>query len=287
MNIKKLSAIILSCAVLFSFAACQNDRQENADLHTDITSAEADTAAVAETEVSVPETELTDYSTEVSEESSVTAEETSEDADNPESWSSERIAEVYKAAAAKTHSSVKSQHSIDLKSISVNDGQYEGLFDFITSVMSKLLANNSEDKDGITGGYTDLTADDIRSAKAYKSGKNTVIEMVMKEQVSGARDDALSGSVGHAITAVGDIGNVTKQITDLGIPLEIGDSNAKIYYTDPTVKVVISPDGKILNGTWKYTVEIKLINYRAFGKPVEKTSVIMDNTLTVNGGFSK
>ena len=66
MNIKKLSAIILSCAVLFSFAACQNDGQENADLHTDITSSEVDTAAVAETEVSVPETELTDYITELS-----------------------------------------------------------------------------------------------------------------------------------------------------------------------------------------------------------------------------
>lgn len=283
MNIKKLSVVILSCAVMVSFAACRNDAEKS---QTDISLSESDTAVV-ETKVSEAEVEVSECVTDLTEENSVTAEETSENEDNPESWSADKIAEVYKAAATKTHKSVKSQHKIELKSISVNDGQYEGLFDFITSVMSKLLANNSEDKDGITGGYTDLTGDDIKSAKAYKSGKNTVIEMVMKEQVSGAREDALSGSVGHAITAVGDIGNVTKQITDLGIPLEIGDSNAKIYYTDPTVKVVISPDGKILNGTWQYTVEIKLSNYRAFGKTVEKTSVIMDNTLTVNGGFSK
>lgn len=286
MNIKKLSAVILSFAVMVSFAACSNEEQTDAALQTDISLSEADTT-VAETEASLSEAEVSDSVTESTEESTVAAEETSENEDIPESWSTEKIAEVYKAAATKTHPSVKSQHQIDLKSISVNDGQYAGLFDFITSVMSKLLANNSEDKDGITGGYTDLTADDIKSAKAYKSGNNTVIEMVMKEQVAGAREDALSGSVGHAITVVGDIGAVTEQITDLGIPLEIGDNNAKIYYTNPTVKVVISPEGKILNGTWRYTVEIKLSNYRAFGKPVEKTSVIMDNTLTVNGGFSK
>ena len=286
MNIKKLSAVILSFAVMVSFAACSNEEQTDAALQTDISLSEAD-MTVAETEASLSEAEVSDSVKESTEESTVAAEETSENEDTPESWSTEKIAEVYKAAATKTHPSVKSQHQIDLKSISVNDGQYAGLFDFITSVMSKLLANNSEDKDGITGGYTDLTADDIKSAKAYKSGNNTVIEMVMKEQVAGAREDALSGSVGHAITAVGDIGAVTEQITDLGIPLEIGDNNAKIYYTNPTVKVVISPEGKILNGTWRYTVEIKLSNYRAFGKPVEKTSVIMDNTLTVNGGFSK
>ena len=284
MNIKKLSVVILSCAVMVSFAACRNDVDKEVSSQTDISLSESDTAAV---ETKVSEVEVSECVTDLTEENSVTAEETSENEDNPESWSADKIAEVYKAAATKTHKSVKSQHKIELKSISVNDGQYEGLFDFITSVMSKLLANNSEDKDGITGGYTELTADDIKSAKAYKSGNNTVVEMVMKEQVSGAREDALSGSVGHAITAVGDIGVVTKQITDLGIPLEIGDSNAKIYYTNPTVKVVISPDGKILNGTWQYTVEIKLSNYRAFGKTVEKTSVIMDNTLTVNGGFSK
>lgn len=286
MNIKKLSVVILSCAVMVSFAACRNDAEKEVSSQADISLSES-VAAVVETKVSEAEVEVSECITDLTEENSVTAEETSENEDDPESWSADKIAEVYKVAATKTHKSVKSQHKIELKSISVNDGQYEGLFDFITSVMSKLLANNSEDKDGITGGYTELTADDIKSAKAYKSGNNTVVEMVMKEQISGAREDALSGSVGHAITAVGDIGVVTKQITDLGIPLEIGDSNAKIYYTNPTVKVVVSPDDKILNGTWQYTVEIKLSNYRAFGKTVEKTSVIMDNTLTVNGGFSK
>ena len=153
--------------------------------------------------------------------------------------------------------------------------------------MAKLLANNSEDKDGITGGHQNLTADDVASAKAYKSGNNVVIELTMKKQVSGAKEDALSGSVGHAITAVGDISEVTKQMEELGLPLEIGEKNTEIVYTNPTVKVVINDKGMIVNGTWKYTVSINLNNYKAFGKKVDTTSVVMDNILTVNGGFKK
>lgn len=212
---------------------------------------------------------------------------TQKNSNNPAEWNKEKIAAVYKAAAKKSHSGTKSAHKIEIKKISVNNGEFEGLFDFIMPIMSKLLANNSEDKDGITGGYNNLTASDIASAKAYKSGKNTVIEMTMKEQVSGPKEDANSGSVGHAITAVGDISVVTKQLADLKLPLEISDKDTKIYYTNPTVKVVINEGGRIINGTWKYTVEIRLDNYKAFGKEVETTSVIMDNILTVNGGFKK
>lgn len=262
MNIKKVLAVMVSFAVVFSLAACQKGKQENTDVQTTAAATEADITLVGESDI----TEITS----TQDDATGLHDQTSGSSSEPETWSAEQIVEFYKAAALKTHPNIKSQHRIDLKSISVNDGQYEGLFDFITSVMSKLLANNSEDKDGITGGYNNLTAVDIKSARAYKVGNNTVVELVMNQQVSGASDDALSGSVGHAITAVGDIGVVTKQIADLGIPLEIGDENTKIYYTNPTVKVLVSPEGKILNGTWRYTVEIRLSNYRAFGKPVEK-----------------
>ena len=54
-----------------------------------------------------------------------------------------------------------------------------------------------------------------------------------------------------------------------------------------TVKVVVDSDGKIINGTWKYTVEIRMDNYKAFGTAVATTSVIMDNVITVNDGFKK
>lgn len=279
MNVKKISALMLVLVTVFSLVACRKDGAE--EVHT-----QQPTESVNQT-VAATESQTAESTTAAAEESTSETAGTDKLTENPEEWSLGQIVEFYKTAAVQTHRGVKSQHRIDFKSISVNDGGYQGLFDFIASVMSKLLANNTEDKDGITGGYRNLTEADVKSAKAYKSGDNTVVEMTMHEQVSGAAEDALSGSVGHAITAVGDISVVTRQITDLGIPLEIGNDNVKIYYTNPVVRVTVSPDGKIINGTWSYTVEIKLNDYKAFGQKVEKTSVVMDNILTLGGGFKK
>lgn len=298
MKFKKALSIIIAVIMVFSLYGCKNKENNSA---TQNNTTEATNASVAEitTHSETPEAEDenitesatdTDESTALSEEDDTTASDTEttiKKAVSPSDWSKKQIVDVYKKSAKKSHSGTKSAHKIKIKKISVNNGEFEGLFDFIMPIMSKLLANNSEDKDGITGGYNKLTTSDVASAKAYKSGKNTVIEMVMKEQISGPKEDADSGSVGHAITAVGDISVVTKQLADLKLPLEISDEDTKIYYTNPTVKVVINENGKIINGTWQYTVEIRLDNYKAFGQDVETTSVIMDNILTVNGGFNK
>ena len=90
-----------------------------------------------------------------------------------------------------------------------------------------------------------------------------------------------------SINKLSDISGVTQQLKDLGIPLELNNNKTKIHYTNPTVKVVIDPNGKIVNGTWQYTVEIRMDDYKAFGKQVNTTSVIMKNVITVNGGFKK
>ncbi len=280
---KKTLALILSAAVLLSFAACsKKDNEETIQETADYS--ETSTLAVYEEKITLPIEGTTSSFAANNDESTAAV---SAESDNPEEWSTAKIIDVYKNAAAKTHPKVKSAHGIDLKSISVNNGQYEGLFEFITPIMSKLLANNSTEKDGITGGYKNLVEGDVASAKAYKSGNNIVVELVMKNQTSGPREDALSGSVGHAITAVGDIGVVVDEMKDLGLPLELNEKGTGICYTNPTVKVLINGNGEIINGTWRYTVDIRLNDYKAFGKDVKTTSVVMDNTLTVNGGFKK
>ncbi len=307
MNIKKLSAIILSLVLIFSLTACQkNDKSESTQDETSVKSSQELSSEKADKEVNeaVSDEAQTDDSSTISSDkgtsengdseekenspdSSPVSTTKSNESDNPAEWSKEKVIDFYKKAAKKSESKVKSSQSIKLKKISVNNGEYEGLFEFITPIMSKLLANNSKDKDGITGGYKKLVASDAASAKAYKTGNNIAIEMVMREQVSGLRDDALEGSVGHAITAVGDISVVTDQLKDLGLPLELSDRDSKIYYTKPIVKVLINSKGEIVNGTWRYTVDISINNYKAFGKAVETTSVVMENTITVNGGFRK
>ncbi len=284
MNIKRFSAILLTLIIAFSFASCRDGSNE-AQTSTAVAAKET----TSEVSTTASESATSDEDLKASfwpEESEISSEaESTQISDDPAVWSVAQAVEAYKSAAEKSNAKAISNHSINLKSISVNNGQYEGLFEFITPIMSKLISNNSSDKNGITGGYKNLSEADVASAKAYKVGNNIAIEMVMKEQVSGARDDALSGSVGHAITAVGDISEVTKQLTDLGLPLELSDKDTKIYYTDPVVKVLINSNGEIVKGTWRYTVEIRLNNYKAFGKRVDTTSVIMDNTLSVNGGF--
>lgn len=197
------------------------------------------------------------------------------------------IADTYKKAAIKSASSVKSRQSISLSSVSINNGQYENVIEFIMPIMSKFLSNNSKETDGITGGYENITGTDIAQAKIYAIGKNKAIEMVMKEQTDGADSDSFGGTVGHAITTVGDINIVADQFNDLGLPIEISAENTVIRYTNPVVKVLIGPDGKIINGTWSYTVEITLNDYYVGKSPVETTTVVLDNVITVNGGFSK
>lgn len=290
MKFKAFSSLFLTFVLTFLLVSCDDKKEVDVTSNNTSTKSEEfvsdDYQSEAYVELDTTETVL--VSTAHNEENSVTIQTaTSADIADPSAWSIEQIIEAYKDSAKKSDSKAKSEQSISLKSISVNNGEYEGLFEFITPIMSKLLANNSTEKDGITGGYKNLSVSDVASAKAYKVGNNIAIEMVMKDQISGAQEDALSGSVGHAITAVGDISVVTQQLTDLGLPLEISEKDTKIYYTKPVVKVLIDKNGEIINGTWSYTVEISLNNYKAFGKTVNTTSVIMDNTITVNGGFKK
>ena len=295
MNVKRLTALLLAVIMMLALGACRDDEQtktpqedvtkETVEETTEQYVVNVTSVIEEESQSDVAEndetTALKEDETERGEDESTSAKASADPAD----WSKEKIVSVYKNAAKKSHSSAVSDQKIQLKDISVNNGQFEGFFDFIMPIMSKLLEKNSKQFDGITGGYENLTASDVASAKAYKIGENTAVEMVMREQVSGASDDALGGSVGHAISAVGDIGAVVNQLKDLGLPLELSDDDTKIYYTEPVVKVLISKDGKLLKGTWKYTVEIRMDNYKAFGKDVENTSVIMDNTIAVNGGF--
>lgn len=167
------------------------------------------------------------------------------------------------------------------KKISINNGEYDNAISMVKPIIAKFIESNSTQFDGITGGFKNLVSKDVKSAKAYETNDGTVIEMTMVEQTAGAKEDALSGSVGHAITTVGDISEVTGDLSAMGLPLELSEKDTKIYYTNPVVKVVIGADGKITSGTWSYTVEICMNNMKAFGKTVDKASITMENTITL------
>lgn len=277
MIFKRLLAAALSLTLVFSCAACGRQAENEA-----VT--ESETLYVPEQNITTAVTEITtdpeDITAEVSTEETTAATTTL-----TEEISKAEIVAIYKAAAEKTHKSAKTYRAISLVDFSINNGQYANVIDFVMPIIGKLLSNNSEEVDGITGGFKNLTEADVKTAKTYTVGDKTVIEFTLHEQRGGPRDSEFSGSVGHAITAVGDIGYVTDQIKDLGIPLEISDEHTYIDYTNPTVKVLIDSNGKIVNGTWSYTVAINLNQYKVGKTTVESTKIVMNNVLTVNGGF--
>ncbi len=283
MGLKRIFIVAISAALLLSFTAC-GDQAEPEDITEPIK--EYITEERSTVEVTVTATLPEDITIEAStvQTTAVSTETTLAPSAEP---SKAEIVDLYKSAAEKSHAGAKTYREISLVDFSINNGQYANVIDFVMPIIGKLLSNNSEEVDGITGGFQNLTEADVKTAKTYSVGDKTVIEFTLHEQRGGPRDSEFSGSVGHAITAVGDIGYVTDQITDLGIPLEISDEHTYIDYTNPTVKVVIDSNGKIVNGTWSYTVAINLNQYKVGNKTVESTKIVMNNVLTVGGGFKK
>lgn len=251
-----------------------------------VTVAEA-TEAVQTTEaVTQPENTTQVQTSEIVTEAVTDAETTEAVSEDVASWNTEKIVAFYKEAAAATGNSVKSQQTIGLQDISVNNGQLSGVFSFVTPILSSFLSGSTTETDGITGEFLQLTAEDVSTARAYESSKGTVVEITLNEQTDKADADVTDGSVAHGISVVADLPSVMAQLNERGLPIDISAQNTVLKYTDPVIKAVISDDGKIVNGTWSCIVEISLSDYKFAGSAVDSTSVVLDNKITVNGGFA-
>lgn len=265
---KKFLSLLTAAVLIFTLTACGDEQnpQEQTTGQTEMTEEITDFLSNDSTAPSEAEstTEGEAGTTELNEEESSTEEATT-DAD-PAKWTDEQIVEFYKAAAKKTHPHVTSVQTMTMKELVVNDGDglLGNLVDMITPFLVKALEKNSTEIDGITGGYSNLTASDAASINAYKSGKYTVVEMTMKEQTDGIHGDAFSGTVGHAITVVGDISVVEKELPQFDIGFE--ESDITLRYANPKLKVKINENGMIESGTWSYTVLVNLSNLRVDAK---------------------
>lgn len=209
---------------------------------------------------------------------------------DPTKWTIAQIVETYRHAAGRTHNNVTSQQVMSLRDGSLQaPGVNSTLLGLTESVMKTALSNNSGDIKGITGGHQNLVVSDVQSARAYKNGSNIVIEMKMKEQVDKGNGNMYSGSVGHAISVVGDIDSVIGQFSSLGVETDLRDENCTLHYRNPVLKVAINSNGYIVNGTWSYYVDVTLrdLTVSGFGVtvPVQVATSIIDFVVTLNGGF--
>ncbi len=268
---KKLISVLLSVTMLIALASCQNQEKREDGTPQQLTEKqERQSSGYSETQTestaaSVTENKSTSFA--ISTTSEIKTETTVNNTD-PSEWSAEETVEFYKASAIKSQSKVKSVQKMTLKELSVNDGDGAlGKFvDFVTPFFVSALEKNSTEFDGITGGYENLTASDTASVKAYKDGNYTVIEMTMKEQTDGIHANAKSGTVGHAISVVGDISVVEKELPQFKIGFE--DADISLRYSKPKLKVKINKDGIIESGVWSYTVCINIENLRVDAKSV-------------------
>lgn len=289
---KKLAAIITVIAMLFAFASCNNNNEP--DSPTEIVtndSGEAVTNKDGEVQTVVVTEDVTNADTETSTTEAQTTEAVSVPSDDPSTWTDEEIVEFYKKAAIKSKNVVTSKETKTLNEMVVkdSDGWLGTLVEWVTPFLVSALEDSSTEFEGITGGYENLVVSDTTSVKAYKSGEYTVVEMTMKEQTDGIHADRYSGTVGHAISVVGDISSVEEALSFLKIDFENAD--IKIHYAKPKLKVKINKDGIIEKGTWTYTVNIKVANLyvAAVSLPieamVESAHGSVDYVIEVGGGF--
>lgn len=261
---KKLLYLLMAAIMVFTFTACGNENKPEEQTTAKQEEFSEELSDVVNSSTTLPENESTsENETEVTnpvEEESSTEEEIVET--DPAKWTDEQIIEYYKAAAAKTHPHVKSVQTMTLKELEVNegDGLLGTLVEMITPFFVSALEKNSIEIDGITGGYSNLKVSDAKSIKAYKSGNYTVIEMTMKEQTDGKYADQFSGTVGHAITVLGDISVVEKELPQFDIGLD--EADISLTYKNPILRVKIDENGIIESGEWSYTVFVKIANLR-------------------------
>lgn len=294
---KKITAILMAFVMLFAFASCMNNNNtteetQKTEIVTDnigeaVTDEFGETVTKVVTETTLPDKSVTEITTAPGE----GATETTVSASDPSGWTTEQIVEFYKTAALNS----KSQKSVEKKNLAEmvvkdGDGWLKKLVEWVTPILVYALEKSETEFDGITGNAEAIVPEDIQSAKAYKSGNYTVVEMKLKEQVDGPHGDRYSGTVGHSISVLGDISAVSEALSDK-LFIDFDNATLTLRYTNPTVKVKINDKGIIEKGTWSYTIDVQVANlYVAavrlpFSATVESAYGTVDYTVEVGGGF--
>lgn len=298
---KKIVAILLVLSMMFAFVACKNDENNNpTEANTESTtedqavnSADVDVEPESSTDEDASNEEST---TDKADDEPSTKENTDEEeetetttvkpvSDDPEEWSKDEIVAFYKESAKKSHPTAKSSQTMVLNKLIVNDG--DGALNFFINMLKPVidtaLKNNTTSYNGLTGGFTKLVSSDVKSAKAYKQGEYTVVELTMNEQTDGLYGDAQEGSVGHAINVLGNVAAAVEQFPDFDIKYK--EADIKVHYTEPTVKVKIDKNGKIAKGTWRYVSDIYIRHLEVSGIMIDKADAEIEYVIVVGGGF--
>ena len=203
--------------------------------------------------------------------------------DDPSQWSKEQIVYMYKQAATKSHDTAESSQTMAMPVLEVEGGALGFFLSIAKPAINAVLEKQTTTYGGITGGYQKLVASDVDTAKAYKEGNYTVIEMRMVEQTDGLYGDPQEGTVGHAINVLGNVATAVEQFPQFDIKYK--EADIKIHYADPIVKVRINENGMIEKGTWSYMSEIDIKHLAIGSVMVDKAYAEIEYVIVVGGGF--
>lgn len=291
---KRIIAVFLSVMMVFVFVSCTGTSENNETTTTEkiepetevVTKVVVDEEGSTELVTEVVEVEVTDKeetSAETEKETETTKKPVSELSKNPSDWSMKQVVDFYKKACANS-SHVTSKQTMYMRKDSLKAAGGLGSFLAIAEpIIRGVMKMNHTDVPGITGGHENLSVDDCKTAKAYKSAGYIVVEMTMKDQIDGVYGKRNEGHVGHAIFVVDGVAEVAEQFSQFDVRYK--DADIKIYYTDAKLKVRINSDGVIENGTWTYVCTPDINNLYIEGITVNEAGAVIDYGVTLNGGF--
>lgn len=168
--------------------------------------------------------------------------------DSPLFWSKEQVVDYYKKAAAATDGkSVQTISVIELPST----------LNSFKLVINSALAAASISTNGITGGYQNLTASDLTSARAFKLGNYIYVNLSPKDQTDGIYGKKKEGTVGHVVDVLDGVATAVQAI---GLPAEYPEGSVKLDYKKAYAKNVKinAQTGKIESGEWGYNLYVSV-----------------------------
>lgn len=267
-NCKDVFAILLCAAMLFSFSACRtkaNTLESTSDIETAPGAYGASSPETEVSEINSAESSTAAYSSTGGKNlSSTKASEKVDLHKGLNSTNAEKVVLYYKAAAKNTKSIDAMQYmSIKRIDYTPKSSSQKGIFAVFTGIAVAALKANSKPVTEVPGNHQALKASDLISANAIVDGKYTIITLNVKTQEDDQNaKDGRSGHVGHAVGTVGNISVVLREIPSI----KVDYSQGRILFKYDDCKVVVKVDnttGKIVSGSWGYTVNISIDNIYA------------------------
>lgn len=303
MTMKKIFAAVLAVMMVLAFASCGGKEQEpettqpeapevteanleNEEIQLDDALTTAAPAAETDAAEDAAQTEpagQTDAAAVTEAADAAEAETTEAASKTPET--KEEIVEFYKAAAAASDKAgVKTSNTMKLEDLQGGSGAVGAFVNLLEPIVRSTLERNSSTDDHITGGYKNLTADDVVSATAKDDGKYTTVTILLKEQTDGMNGKSKEGHVGHGVSVLNGMQQAIDELN--GVDVDASGGTLSVRYNNAKINVKVdNATGRIVSGTWYYRANATIDNVKAkigiLSVTLKGASAVISQTVTL------